>query len=76
MCHLNKKRHPKGCIESMIGDGICEDECNNLDFVFDDGDCCLSEIDDLFCEDCICLADLPPERHPSSKTDWNWLEFS
>lgn len=29
------------CLGSLIGDGICNDECNNEGFAYDHGDCCL-----------------------------------
>lgn len=39
----------------MIGDGICDDGCNNENYNFDNGDCCLSSIIDFKCQQCTCF---------------------
>ena len=42
----------------MIYDGYCNDETNMLaECDYDGGDCCLDEIDDLKCDECICHQD-------------------
>ena len=33
----------------LIGDGVCNDQINNLECDFDGGDCCLSCIDTFQC---------------------------
>ena len=48
----------------MIYDGYCNDETNMLaECDYDGGDCCLDEIDDLKCDECICHQD--GSRHPT-----------
>ena len=45
----------KECMhQSWIGDGICDDEANTEVCNFDGGDCCGSDADFSFCEQCIC----------------------
>ena len=53
--HLSKVQ--QNCSESSIGDGICNDICNNFSFDYDLFDCCLNKIRDDFCIDCICHED-------------------
>jgi hypothetical protein len=40
---------------AWVGDGTCDDTLNNEDCSYDGGDCCLSNIGDQFCIDCICF---------------------
>ena len=40
----------------LIGDGICNDENNNADCMYDDGDCCLTEINTSNCLECACAS--------------------
>ena len=47
-----------GCYQAyqpLIGDGICDDESNNIDCGFDGGDCCLDLVVTDFCSECQCL---------------------
>ncbi len=37
-----------------VGDGICDDETNTEECLFDNGDCCEDNIKDRFCDLCIC----------------------
>ena len=37
-----------------IGDGYCDDETNNAGCMFDGGDCCGTNPNTLFCNQCIC----------------------
>ena len=53
--HLSKVHH--NCSKEMIGDGICNDNCNSFVFDFDQFDCCLNKIRNDFCIDCICHED-------------------
>ena len=41
--------------ENLVGDGYCDDEANNLICDYDGGDCCSSEINTLFCNECQCI---------------------
>ena len=48
---------------SWIGDLYCDDENNHIDCYFDGGDCCGSNVDTTYCQECLCLNDtitLPP----------------
>ena len=38
-----------------VGDGICDDELNNEQCLFDGGDCCLAKIDCSYCAECHCV---------------------
>ena len=44
------------CLVSLdlIGDGICNDESNNADCIFDGGDCCRACTNTDNCTECIC----------------------
>ncbi len=62
-CHLTNRPHltyeDLGCPEltngtAMYGQGQCNDELNRRECFFDNGDCCLANVDDSACEDCIC----------------------
>ncbi len=60
ICHLDGTLHPykeSGCEMLMLGDGVCQDDCNHELFLFDDNDCCLNLIDDTVCEECTCHLD-------------------
>ena len=37
-----------------VGDGICNDDLNNLDCNYDAGDCCLSNVNTYHCSECSC----------------------
>ena len=37
------------------GDGFCDDENNNEACFLDGGDCCGSNVDTIFCSECLCL---------------------
>ena len=39
---------------SLIGDGFCNDETNNVNCYFDGGDCCGSCIAKMYCSECAC----------------------
>ena len=46
------------CIDAWIGDGICDDQNNIVDCLFDGGDCCLDPLDPLvtyYCTACECF---------------------
>ena len=36
------------------GDGYCDDDLNNENCEYDDGDCCLENVNTQFCTDCEC----------------------
>ena len=54
-------------MDHQPGNGFCEDYCNHPDLYFDLGDCCLDNINDAMCYDCICFEDC--SRHPSEFPD-------
>ena len=54
------------CEQKWIGDGICDDVTNLLKCAFDYGDCCLNEIVDTYCYECICHID--KKRHQMTTT--------
>lgn len=65
ICHEDGTRHPSRfgttteepnpCADyHYIGDGVCDDSTNNEVCDFDGNDCCIDEIVDYFCSDCIC----------------------
>ena len=58
--------NPFTCEQKWIGDGICDDETNLLKCAFDYGDCCLNEIVDTNCYECICHID--GKRHQMTTT--------
>ena len=37
------------------GDGYCDDDLNNEACEFDEGDCCLENVNTQFCTDCECI---------------------
>ena len=39
---------------AFLGNGFCEDVFNKAEYNFDLGDCCFTEIDDTFCNECYC----------------------
>ena len=46
---------PEGyCPSYWVGDGYCDDGCNNDANGFDGGDCCGADIITWFCSDCEC----------------------
>ena len=59
-CHLDDTIHPSlfsQCKFASIGDGICNDQCNALQFHYDFGDCCLPLVDNSDCTNCTCHQD-------------------
>ena len=58
--------NPFICETKWIGDGICDDETNVFKCGFDDGDCCLNEIVDTNCHECICH--ISGKRHQMTTT--------
>ena len=58
--------NPFTCEQKWIGDGICDDVTNLLKCAFDYGDCCLNEIVDTYCYECICHID--KKRHQMTTT--------
>ena len=51
------------CPLDKIGDAFCNDDANTAQCDYDNGDCCLYNIQDVFCDTCICHLD--NTRHPS-----------
>ena len=49
------KTTTKYCAPERIGDGVCDDTCNNLNNGFDGGDCCPPSVDTTNCSECRCL---------------------
>ena len=43
------------CNQGWIADGYCDDINNNVDCIFDGGDCCGSNVNTLYCTECLCL---------------------
>ena len=39
----------------LVGDGVCDDNNNNIECNFDGGDCCGPEAVTTVCHDCLCL---------------------
>ena len=52
--------------EAYAFDDYCDDESNTLICNYDNGACCLPEIKDDYCTECIC--NLDGTRHPSIAT--------
>jgi hypothetical protein len=51
----NPKKDNTPCIDSVIGDGVCDDRQNVLECNYDGQDCCLEGLmNTTFCEDCLC----------------------
>ena len=47
-----------GCnLPLFYGDDYCDDENNNAECQFDNGDCCGSNVNIIFCTECQCLSD-------------------
>ena len=42
------------CNQGWIADGYCDDVNNNLACTYDGGDCCGSNVDTEYCDECIC----------------------
>ena len=55
--NLNQTVNEESCFGFIIGDGICDDDCNDPEHQFDGGDCCLSYSIDKYCEECFCYED-------------------
>ena len=53
------------CPKKNIGNGKCNDKCNLKDFDYDEGDCCLEQIHNMHCIDCVCHLD--QLKHPIGK---------
>lgn len=47
LCHVE-------CVQSLMGDGFCDDLFNIAKCNFDNGDCCLENVDTSFCTQCNC----------------------
>ena len=60
-----------GCNPGFTGNARCEESCNQLQYQFDKGDCCLPQINDEHCIDCICHQD--KQRHDSSLCTLNMI---
>ena len=41
----------------LVQDGHCNDEANNIECLFDGGDCCYPCVSTKFCSDCKCLTE-------------------
>ena len=39
---ITDEKYETVCSKGWIGDGVCDDMCNTLEFQFDQGDCCLT----------------------------------
>ena len=44
-----------GCNQGWIADGYCDDINNNLACTYDGGDCCGSNVNTDWCDECLCL---------------------
>ena len=44
-----------GIIPSIVGDGFCHDETNNVECNYDGGDCCKKSVKKEFCSKCECI---------------------
>ena len=44
-----------GDCNQFIGDGYCDDINNNLACTYDGGDCCGSNVNTQYCNECLCL---------------------
>ena len=42
----------------MVGDGYCDDGANNIECLYDGGDCCGSCINTEHCSECACLGNV------------------
>jgi hypothetical protein len=45
-----------GNFNSLVGDGFCNDGTNNPGCLFDGGDCCGTNVNTVYCADCICYS--------------------
>ena len=45
---------------TLVGNGICNDETNNVECYFDGGDCCGACINTEYCSQCICYREAEP----------------
>lgn len=56
-CYADGTRHPSAqdhdvCPVAWMGDGECDNTCDDIDYDFDEGDCCKSNwIEDGYCDD-------------------------
>ena len=49
----------QGCeIPSYVSDGYCDDHTNTGECNYDGGDCCGSNVNTLYCAECLCYEDL------------------
>ena len=49
----------QGCeIPSFVSDGYCDDGTNTAECNYDGGDCCGSNVDTGWCDECLCYEDL------------------
>ena len=42
-------------VPDWVGDGFCDDQLNTIDCNFDEGDCCVPNVNTKYCTDCVCL---------------------
>ena len=47
-------------IHPLVGNGVCDDETNNVECHFDGGDCCGACINTEYCSQCICYDEAAP----------------
>ena len=57
------------CLYSKVGDGICHDEFNVYECMYDGGDCCLFTVDTSECTLCYCVQPPPSITPPSIKLE-------
>ena len=66
------------CNQDWMGDGICDDMCNTLEFQFDQGDCCLANDKwNTHCDGCQCYCplnseELEPSENPMVTANPEW----
>ena len=55
------------CSSVFVGDGYCDDNCNNMDNGYDGGDCCGPDVNTNYCNICQCLDDsMTPSPSPTT----------
>ena len=56
---------------SWVGDGMCDDVTNIIECDYDGGDCCMSDINTQYCEECLCHSSTStPPLHCNSTLAW------
>ena len=54
-----------------LGDGFCDDITNTIECDYDGGDCCMSDINTQYCEECLCHSSTStPPLHCNSTLAW------